>query len=135
MQWRRRWGCGWEPQRTLIDLSSIYWKERIIAADLLRDLLEDEGHTVLAARNGREALALARAEHPDLVLSDVMMPLMNGVQLARMLRDELLAWELVVILMSAAHPPDLASAGAAAFLAKPFDLDEVSRLVARHIAR
>ncbi|MCA1667381.1 MAG: response regulator [Thermomicrobia bacterium] len=103
--------------------------------DLLRDLLEDEGHTVLAARNGREALALARAEHPDLVLSDVMMPLMNGVQLARMLRDELLAWELVVILMSAAHPPDLASAGAAAFLAKPFDLDEVSRLVARHIAR
>ncbi len=102
--------------------------------DLLRDLLEDEGHTVLAAHNGREALALARAEHPDLVLSDVMMPHMNGMQLARMLRDEALARELVVILMSAAHPPDLASVGAAAFLAKPFDLDEVNRVVARHLA-
>ncbi len=101
---------------------------------LLRDLLEDEGHTVLAAHNGREALALARAEHPDLVLSDVMMPLMDGMQLAHMLRADAITRELVVILMSAAQPPDLAAVGAAAFLAKPFDIDTVNRLVARHLA-
>lgn len=101
---------------------------------LLRDLLEAEGHTVLAAHNGCDALALARAEHPDLVLSDVMMPIMDGVQLARMLRADAIMRELVVILMSAAHPPDLALVGAAAFLAKPFDLDEVNRLIARQLA-
>ncbi len=101
---------------------------------LLRDLLEDEGHTVLAAHNGREALALARTAHPDLVLSDVMMPLIDGMQLARMLRADAVTRELVVILMSAAHPPDLEAVGAAAFLAKPFDLDAVNRLVARHLA-
>lgn len=101
---------------------------------LLRDLLEEEGHTVLAAHNGREALALARVEHPDLVLSDVMMPLMDGVQLARLLREEAITREVVVILMSAAPPPALAAVGAAAFLAKPFDLDEVNRLIARHVA-
>jgi CheY-like chemotaxis protein len=101
---------------------------------LLRDLLESEGHTVLAAHNGQEALALARGEHPDLVLSDVMMPLLDGVQLARMLREEPVTPGLVVILMSAAQPPDLQAVGAAAFLAKPFDLDAVNRLVARHLA-
>jgi CheY-like chemotaxis protein len=102
---------------------------------LLRDLLEDEGHTVLAAHNGREALALARVAHPDLVLSDVMMPLMDGVQLVRMLREEAITRKLVVILMSAAQPPDLQAVGAVAFLAKPFDLDAVNRLVAQHLAR
>jgi CheY-like chemotaxis protein len=102
--------------------------------DLLRDLLAEEGHTVLAARDGREALALARRERPDLVLSDVMMPLMDGIQLARTLREEPATREVVVILMSAAAAPDLASVGAVAFLAKPFALDDVTRLVARHLA-
>jgi CheY-like chemotaxis protein len=102
--------------------------------DLLRDLLEEEGHTVLAARDGREALALARRERPALVLSDVMMPLLDGVQLARRLREEDATREMVVILMSAAQPPDIAALGAVAFLAKPFDLDDVTRLVARHLA-
>ena len=102
--------------------------------DLLRDLLEEEGHTVLGAFNGREALVLARRERPDLVLSDVMMPLMDGVQLAARCGRSRSARGVVVILMSAAESPDLAAAGAVAFLAKPFDLDEVTRLVARHLA-
>ena len=101
---------------------------------LLHDLLENEGHSVIVAHNGREALALARAAHPDLILSDIMMPLMDGMQLVRMLREEAITREVVVILMSAAQPPDLVSVGAAAFLAKPFDLDEVNRLIARHLA-
>ncbi len=101
--------------------------------DLLRDLLEDEGHTVLAAHNGCEALALARREHPDLVLSDVMMPLMDGVQLVRLLREDGVAQGPVMILMSAAKPPDLAAVGAAAFLAKPFDLAAMLRLIARQL--
>jgi CheY-like chemotaxis protein len=101
--------------------------------ELLRDLFAEEGHAVLAAHNGREALALARRERPALVISDVMMPLLDGVQLARTLREDAITREMVVILMSAAESPDLAGVGAVAFLAKPFDLDAVQRLVARHL--
>ncbi len=107
--------------------------EPVILA-LLRDALEGEGHTVLTAPNGKEAFALSRAGHLDLVLSDVMMPLIDGVQLTRMLRAESLTRGLVVILMSAAPPPDLQAVGATAFLAKPFDLDVVNRLIVRHLA-
>ncbi len=77
--------------------------------DLLRDLLEEGGHTVLSASDGREALALARRERPDLVISDVMMPFIDGAQLARLLQGDPLTHGVVVILMSAAQPPDLSS--------------------------
>jgi CheY-like chemotaxis protein len=46
--------------------------------DTMREILEEEGHTVLSARNGREGLALALAYVPDLVLLDLDMPVMNG---------------------------------------------------------
>lgn len=102
--------------------------------DLLRDLLEEGGHTVLGARDGREAIALARRERPDLVISDVMMPFIDGVHLARLLQGDSLTDGVVIILMSAAQPPDLADVGAVAFLAKPFDLASVDRTIARHLA-
>ena len=54
--------------------------------DLLADLLESDGHRVIVARNGREALAIARLDRPDLVMSDVMMPLLNGIRLCQQLK-------------------------------------------------
>ena len=54
----------------------------------LAALLESAGHTALVAADGREALEKTRAEHPDLVISDVLMPLMDGYELARRLRDD-----------------------------------------------
>jgi diguanylate cyclase (GGDEF)-like protein len=54
----------------------------------LAALLEIAGHSVLAAADGREALEKARAGRPELVISDVLMPLMDGYELARRLRDD-----------------------------------------------
>src|SRR5260221_4489418 len=54
----------------------------------LAALLESAGHNVLVAADGREALEKARAERPALVISDVLMPLMDGYELARRLRDD-----------------------------------------------
>lgn len=100
---------------------------------LLCDFLGQEGHTVLAGRDGAEVLAIARRTVPDLVLSDIMMPVMDGIELIRMLRGEIATRAVLVILMSATEPPDLAALGAAAFIAKPFRIDALGRLIADHL--
>jgi CheY-like chemotaxis protein len=88
--------------------------------------LEGEGYKVLAATNGREALTLSAGMQPDLILSDVMMPELDGYGVLAEMRARL--FQPPVILMSAAgrppcEPPCLAA------LEKPFDLDELLDLV------
>jgi CheY-like chemotaxis protein len=56
-------------------------------ANLLSDVLSDEGHRVLVAVNGYEALKRAVEERPDLVITDFMMPLMDGAQLIKAMAD------------------------------------------------
>src|SRR5947209_3988008 len=80
--------------------------------DLLTDMLEDEGHTVIPAYNGRTALEIVAHQAVDLVISDVMMPFVDGVQLCKRVREEHDRRSLPIILMSAALPPNLASCGA-----------------------
>lgn len=101
--------------------------------DLLTDMLHDQGYTVLSAHNGRAALQRIEEQKPDLVISDVMMPFVDGIKLSRTLRQTHDAKELPIILMSAAMPPDLAACGANAFLGKPFDIDRIDLLVACYV--
>lgn len=101
--------------------------------DLLTDMLHDQGYTVVSAHNGRAALLRVAEEKPDLVISDVMMPFVDGIALSKTLRETHDAKELPIILMSAAMPPDLAACGANAFLGKPFDIDRFDILVASYV--
>jgi two-component system sensor histidine kinase/response regulator len=97
--------------------------------DLLADVLTSEGYIVIIAHDGREALALARTRRPDLVLSDVMMPYMDGPELARRLHMDTETHDMPVVLMSAARLPDRAAVGIAGFLAKPFDIWHIAAIV------
>src|SRR5512134_1921420 len=56
--------------------------------EALAALLEAAGHTVIRAADGREALALARDAPPELVIADVLMPMMDGYELARRLKAD-----------------------------------------------
>jgi CheY-like chemotaxis protein len=98
--------------------------------DLLATLLEDEGHTVFRAYDGVAALAIAVRERPTLILSDVMMPHLTGLELVARLR----AWEdgsgPPVILLSAVASPLSPLPPRTMFIAKPFDLDAVLAAVA-----
>jgi CheY-like chemotaxis protein len=101
--------------------------------DLLTDMLHEQGHTVIPAYNGRTALQLVNERRPDLVISDVMMPFVDGIQLSRTIREEYDAERLPIILMSAALPPNLEECGANAFLGKPFDIDRFDILIAAYV--
>ena len=71
-------------------------------ANLLSDVLSDEGHRVLGAANGHEALKRAEEERPDLVITDFMMPVMDGAQLIKALADHPDLKDVSVFLMSSA---------------------------------
>lgn len=99
-------------------------------AELLTDLLSDEGYRVIVACDGREALSAARRERPAMILSDCMMPSLSGMQMVRELRRHPATRSIAVALMSSVRPRDL-SVLDVPFLAKPFDIDDILKLVAR----
>ncbi len=100
--------------------------------EFLAAFLEDAGYRTLGAINGAQALALLAKERPDVVLSDIMMPVLNGAELCRRLKAAADTRSVPVILMSSAGRNAADGAGADAFIAKPFDsLDEVEALVRR----
>jgi CheY-like chemotaxis protein len=101
--------------------------------------LQAAGHDVLEAADGRRGLALARAAHPDLVLTDVAMPQLDGFQLAAALRAHEDTREIPLIFLSGeTAASDRARAeelGALAYVTKPFDPTALAALVADALAR
>lgn len=108
---------------------------RILVADdeppiveILATVLEDEGYTVLRAYDGAAALAAVERERPALIISDVMMPRMSGLELAERVREA--DADLPIVLISAVPPPSVALAHTTV-LTKPFDIEAIVDLVAR----
>lgn len=99
--------------------------------DILSAILQLDGYGVLKARNGDEALLLARERLPSLILTDYMMPGLDGIQLVRQLGASAATASIPVILMSCVTR-DMSDSGAVHFLPKPFDLDVVLRLAERY---
>lgn len=95
--------------------------EAIIRMDL-REMLTEEGHEVIGeARDGGEAIALARTLVPDLIFMDVKMPGTDGISAARVITAERIAPVVMVTAFSQpAYVSDAAEAGAMAYLVKPF---------------
>jgi CheY-like chemotaxis protein len=83
------------------------------------------------AINGREAIALVARHPPDLVISDVMMPVMDGQELCRWVKRELVT-PPPVILTSSIDARMVRDAGADAFVRKPFDLEELEEAVRQY---
>jgi CheY-like chemotaxis protein len=104
------------------------------AAEALSTLLELEGHVVDLAYDGPQGLARARESHPDVVICDIGLPEMSGLDVARAMRaDPGLAPVTLVALTGYAQPEDVARAKDAGFdrhLAKPLELDVLRQLIA-----
>lgn len=119
-------------------------EKRILIADddpvilrLIQVNLELEGYEVLTANNGQEAVDVASAEHPDLVILDIMMPRLDGYQACEQLKSADSTKEIPVIFLSAkAQQGDIEkgrSFGVAAYLTKPFDPTELLEVVEQHL--
>lgn len=91
---------------------------------LVSATLDGLGHTLLEAVNGKQALAAIRSHRPDLVVLDMMMPALSGLEVLAAIRaDEAIAATKVVVLTAAAQHRDAEAAraaGADLFVAKPF---------------
>ncbi|MBN9392705.1 MAG: response regulator [Chloroflexi bacterium] len=97
--------------------------------ELLAEVLSGD-YEVIKAFNGKAALELARERKPDIIISDVMMPHMSGVEMLRALRDDAETEKIPVILLSAA-PPRSKVVEASAFLTKPFEIEVLEKVVAK----
>src|SRR3712207_5197512 len=101
--------------------------DEFLITDILVDALEEEGFRVLTAPNGRKALEVLDKEVPALVLTDFMMPLMNGLELARTLKSNPDWVRIPIILLSGAQGA-IARAHPELFAAvydKPFRIETV----------
>jgi len=101
--------------------------------------LEVEGFDVIEAAEGREALAVALRERPDLVLLDVMMPSMDGYDVARRLQSNPATSKIPVVFMTALAAADDRrrgfEAGGVGYVVKPFDPVYLGEKVRRTLAR
>jgi len=104
--------------------------DEVRMAALLRKGLTEEGHTATCASNGAEGLALAKSYQFDVIILDVMMPKLNGYELAKRLRAEEIKTP-ILMLTARDSVPDVVRGldlGADDYMTKPFSFDE---LVAR----
>jgi CheY-like chemotaxis protein len=101
---------------------------RMIVAALRREQM----YSFLEAGNGKDALDLMRGEHPDIVVLDLMMPILSGWDVLRERSHDATIRKIPIILVSANRDPEIATAvdaGICAFLPKPFDIAALSALV------
>jgi len=104
---------------------------------LLSLVFESDGHTIRTAMNGRAALELLQTEPADIIISDVKMPDMDGIELLRSVRET--QPDLGVVLMTAFASVETAreafKLGADDFIQKPFDVEELKLIVRKTLEK
>lgn len=102
-------------------------------------ILEMEGYAAVAAAHGREGLALARTDHPDLILCDVMMPEMDGHEVLRLLRADAATAAIPFVFLTAKGEKQEVrggmNLGADDYLVKPVSRDDLVAALAARLAR
>jgi two-component system cell cycle response regulator DivK len=102
-------------------------------------LLQSAGHTVLSATDAESGLTLAHAEQPDLILMDIQLPGMDGLQATGLLKQDAATRAIPVIALTAlamkGDEERIRAAGCDGYIAKPMRYQEFLATVAEHVAR
>jgi two-component system chemotaxis response regulator CheY len=101
--------------------------------NLIAEVLDTAGFQVESATNGETALVIARSTRPDVIVLDLMMPIVDGWTFLQHMRKDAAVGKTPVIITSASHAlsESVAALDVQAYLAKPFDLDALVCLVER----
>jgi DNA-binding response OmpR family regulator len=122
-------------------------KKKILIIDDERDalfILEKElasrGYSVIAADNGRDAMNLAKSEHPDLITLDLLMPHIDGMEVAARLKEDLETKDIPVIfltcLLSKRKEEEQGRViGGHVFIAKPYSIEGLSTQIEKLVNR
>lgn len=106
--------------------------------DLVGVLLENEGIDVRAAADGEGALAMLRERKPDAIIVDLAMPGIDGIELLKRIRDDWLAPDAYIVVLTAdddpTKPAEVEALGAAELVTKPFDPDRFVAGLRAHMA-
>ncbi len=119
-------------------------KRKILVVDdepdvvaLLEATLTSEGFDVLTAYDGISALDICNTENPDLVLLDIMMPMMSGYEVLEQIKANPITQDIPVLCVSSAHTPEARAQsfrlGAAELIKKPFLSKELVAQIRRHL--
>ncbi|MCS2891810.1 two-component regulator propeller domain-containing protein [Parabacteroides faecis] len=96
-------------------------------SSFLKEALLDSFKNIYVAGDGEEALEIINQKHPDIIVSDIMMPKMNGYELCKKIKEDMATSHIPVILLTARGDLDSTTMGyklgADAYLAKPFDME------------
>ena len=107
------------------------------SSDLFTTVVESMGYQTIRARNGLEAVEKAIRERPDLILMDLMMPVMDGIEAIAWIKASAVAQHVPIVVLTAALKDYLRSgaigAGAAEVLHKPIDIATLSKTVRKHL--
>ena len=103
---------------------------------LFNDLLESRGYAVIQTRNGMEALDLARAHHPDLILMDIQLPEVSGLVVTKWLKDDDELAHIPVIAVTAfamKGEERILQGGCEGYISKPISVPHFLETIARYI--
>ena len=105
---------------------------------LFHDLIEACGHEILESRDGIEALKLAREHHPDLILMDIQLPEVSGLEVTRWLKEDDELRKIPVIAVTAfamkGDEEKIRSGGCEAYIAKPISVSNFLDTIGRFLA-
>ena len=106
---------------------------------LVRDILQHQGHTTLEAVTGADGVRLALERRPDMVLLDIQLPDIDGIEALRRIREDSALDAVAVIAVSASVMPDdqqkIVTSGFDAFVTKPINLKQFLDTVKRFLTQ
>jgi two-component system cell cycle response regulator DivK len=106
---------------------------------LVRDILRHSGHATIEATTGAEGVRLAREHRPDLILMDIQLPDIDGIEALHRIRADASLDAIAVVAVSASVMPDdkqkIVTSGFDAFVTKPINLKQFSETVKRFLTQ
>lgn len=105
--------------------------------ELASDILEAQGYEVLQASAGRQALEIARNQRPDLILMDIRLPELDGLEITRLLKADESTRDIVVVALTAhamrGDEERAQAAGCSGYIPKPINTREFIKVIACHL--